>query len=324
MTNDLHEKLQQRKYKQNFTIPDENIIFTINGKNIGCTQSFVCMQGLPKAGKSLFITSAISSAFTPYDIFGMKINFPIDRKKICYCDTESSDFDYYNVLERIRLQIGLTNLPAGFDSFLFREDSPKDILDMLEIYLSENLDCSILVIDGILDIISDFNSVEQSFFLIQWLKKITKVYNILVLCVLHLGKKDQNSIGHIGSYLDRKAQSVLKIEKNKEKKTIDLMPQFLRSTDDFDTISIQYVGNRWEKVQSDPVDKSNFIFGMEKISLLNRILPDPKKYAELLTDLIEFTGKGQTTCKKILKDWILDNTIQKVGDYYKIKTKVPY
>ena len=92
MTNDLHEKLLSRKFKQNYQPPDENIIFTIDGKNIGCLQSFVCFQGLPKAGKSTFITSAIASAFTTWDIFGMKLNFPPNRKRICYIDTESSDF----------------------------------------------------------------------------------------------------------------------------------------------------------------------------------------------------------------------------------------
>jgi hypothetical protein len=75
MTNDLHEKLLSRKFKQNYQPPEENIIFTIDGKNIGTLQSFVCFQGLPKAGKSTFITSAIASAFCTWDIFGMKLNF---------------------------------------------------------------------------------------------------------------------------------------------------------------------------------------------------------------------------------------------------------
>ena len=42
MTNDLHDKLLSRKFKQDYKPPDENIVFTIGGKNIGCLQSFVC------------------------------------------------------------------------------------------------------------------------------------------------------------------------------------------------------------------------------------------------------------------------------------------
>lgn len=319
MTNDLHEKLNSRKFRNGYKPPDENILFSIQGKNIGTSQSFVCFQGLPKAGKSTFITSAIASAFTHWDIFGMKINFPKDRKRICYIDTESSDFDYYRVLERIRTQIICDPLPHNFDSFLFREDSPQDIQSMIEIYLQENKDCSVLVIDGILDLIADFNSVEQSFYLVQWLKKITKQHDLLILCVLHLGKKDQNSIGHIGSYLDRKSQSVLKIEKNKEKKTLDLIPTFLRSTDDFEPISIQYTGGNWYQVNSDPIPKGTYVYGMEKISLINKLLPDPKNYKDLIADFSEFTGKGQSTAKKIIKDWIAEGSIFKIGELYQKK-----
>jgi hypothetical protein len=58
---------------------------------------------------------------------------------------------------------------------------------------------------------------------------------------------------------------------------------------------------------------------MEKTSLINRILFEPRKYSDMLADLEEFTGKGSTTCKKVLKDWLLDGSIIKSGDIYKQK-----
>ena len=39
----------------------------------------------------------------------------------------------------------------------------------------------------------------------------------------------------------------------------------------------------------------------------------------MLSELEEFTGKGSTTCKKVLKDWLLDGSIIKSGDMYKQK-----
>ena len=178
MTNDIHEKLITRKYINGYKPQAEKILFTIDGKNIGTTQSFVTFQGLPKAGKSTFITSVVASAFTTWDIFSCKLVFPANRKRLCYVDTESSDYDYYRVLERIRQQIITDFLPHNFDSFLFREDSPSEIKEMIEAYLEENKDCSIIILDGVLDLIQDFNNVEQSFFLVQWLKKITKKYDL--------------------------------------------------------------------------------------------------------------------------------------------------
>lgn len=319
MTNDLNEKLLSRKYQQGKQIPVENILFTIQGKNIGTSQSIVVFQGLPKQGKSLFITSAAASAYTTWEIFDMKLTFPKDRKRLCYIDTESSDYDYYRVLERIRKQMVEPKLPYNFDSFLFREDTPSDIMQMTELYLKNNPDCSILIIDGILDLISDFNSVEQSFYLVQWLKRITKVHDLLIIAVLHLGKKDQNSIGHIGSYLDRKAQSVLKIEKNKQTRTIDMTAQFLRSTDDINPVSVQHIGDQWEQIRNDTKVENTNIYGLEKAQLLSKIFIEPIEYTDALQQLCEITGKGQTTCKKIFRDWILNGDVVKLGKLYKRK-----
>jgi hypothetical protein len=320
MTNEeIKELIESKKFKRNHIPETEKVIFSISGKTIGCSQSFVCFQGMPKNGKSLFISSAIASAYTTWDIFGMKINFQDKRKRLCYVDTESSDFDFYRTLERIRRQTLLDQLPHNFDALSVREESPNDIQKLLEFYLEFNPDCSILVLDGILDLIQDFNNVAESFYLVQWLKKITKKHDLLIMCVLHLGKKDNLSIGHIGSFLDRKSQSVLKVEKNKEKKTIELSSTFLRSSDDFNPISIQFQGSDWHQVDSAPVDKTNHVFGIDKTILLRQVLPEPKSYNALANDLCERTGKGLTTIKKILKDWIADGTIIKQNDQYKTK-----
>jgi hypothetical protein len=100
MTNEEILKLiESKKFKRNHIPETEKVIFSISGKTIGCSQSFVCFQGMPKNGKSLFITSAIASAFTTWDIFEMKINFQNNRKRLCYVDTESSDFDFLKIAQ---------------------------------------------------------------------------------------------------------------------------------------------------------------------------------------------------------------------------------
>ena len=319
MTNEkLIDKLKKRSYDKNAPIPVENIVYKIQNKTIGCLSSFVTISGLPKQGKSLFITTAIASAYIPEDIFGMKLTFPEGRNRLCYVDTESSDYDYYKVLERMRLQMRLDQLPENFDSFLFREDPHTEILQMIEIYLQQNPECSILVIDGILDLISDFNNVEQSFLLIQWLKRISKVHNLLILCVLHLGKKDGNTLGHIGSYLDRKSQSVLKVQKNKEHKTIDMEAQFLRSADDIETISITHNGYEWIQVHNQTENKHTW--SADKIELIDTILNQPKEYRELLNEVTRITGKSVSTAKKLIRSWIENGDIIKQDHLYKTKT----
>ena len=119
--------------------------------------------------------------------------------------------------------------------------------------------------------------------------------------------------------IDRKSQSVLKIEKNKDQKTIDLVPTFLRSSDEFDPISIRFTGSYWEQVNTNAPTTNDMIYGMEKRSLISRLLQEPKNYKDLVNDLSEFIGKGQSTAKKIIKEWIVRGDILKVGELYKQK-----
>lgn len=312
----MDEKLQQRKAKANYQPPKEPPILTIKGNPIGNKQSFVCFQGLPKAGKSLFITSSIASAFMSNDIFGMKITLPENKNRIAYFDTEGSEYDFYQIINRLQWQINRNNLPENIDMFNTREDSPAETIELINQYLKENNECGCLIIDGVLDLVNDFNNVVECNLVIQWLKKITKNYNMLVMVVLHLGKKDKNSLGHLGSFLDRKSQSVLIIEK--ENNIMTMKPQFLRSCENFIPISVQNIAGNWvETSEGSKVETS--LYGLEKDSLIRMALIEPLPYKQLVDAISERTGKGATTVKKIIKDWIADGSIIKSGNNYKQK-----
>lgn len=312
----MNEKLQQRKAKPNYQPPKEPPILTIKGNPIGSKQSLVCFQGLPKAGKSLFITSSIVSAFTNYDIFGMKISLPDNKNKIAYFDTEGSEYDFYQIVNRLQYQLGRNSLPENLSLYNCREDSPSEVIDLINTYLRENGEIGCLIIDGVLDLVNDFNNIVECNLVMQWLKKITKNYNMLVMVVLHLGKKDKLSLGHLGSFLDRKSQSVIIIEK--ENNIMTMKPQYLRSCEDFSPISVHNVGGHWvETSEGSKTEES--IYGLEKDALLRILFLEPVTYKQLTEALAERLGKGISTAKKIVKEWIEEGTIHKSGEFYKRK-----
>jgi hypothetical protein len=104
------------------------------------------------------------------------------------------------------------------------------------------------VLDGLLDLILNYNSEEECRLLIQFIKRITAQFNILLITVLHLGKKDKETLGHLGSASDRYAQSTLIIEKDKDQQTYNLSPKFMRSDADFETVSIKNFQGVWHEV----------------------------------------------------------------------------
>ena len=146
------ELLAKRKYNPNYIPNKENIVFTIGGKHVGSLQNFVTLSGLPKAGKSTFVAGAIASAFVPYEVFSMKLHLPVDRRKICYLDTESSDYDFFRQIGKIKGFCELPILPDWFNAYQVREDGSGLIRKMIETYLTENADCSVIIIDGLLDL----------------------------------------------------------------------------------------------------------------------------------------------------------------------------
>lgn len=243
--NELLQQLSQRKYNPDYIPPPDHKLFTIKNKIVGTLQNFCVFSGLPKTGKSTFLSALIASSLHPFDFFQMKINFPENRKKLCYIDTESSSYDFFRQMERIKKFIGLNRMPENLDAFQVREDNHITIMQYIELYLSENADCCVLLIDGLLDLISNFNDETESKALIQWIKRITKQYNCLIITVIHLGKKDNQTLGHLGSMADRYAQSTLLIEKDKEQQCFTLSSKFMRSDEDFDPITIKYINGSY-------------------------------------------------------------------------------
>ena len=257
MTNDelqLRQELVSRRYDPLQRPKAEQVIFTINSKVIGTLQNYIVWSGAPKSLKSGFLGAATASALVPAfsSIFGMKISLPEDRKRIGYFDTEMSSFDFYRQIDRIKDFADKENLPDTFDAFTCREDMPGKIRKLIEGYLTDHPDCSILIVDGLLDLCLNYNDEKESRLLTNWMKRITKQYNILLMTVIHLGKGHGETLGHLGSNTDRWAQSTLLVERNKEAQQFVLKPKFLRSSDDFEPVALMNFNGRFQQVPYEP------------------------------------------------------------------------
>ena len=248
---DYYEHLLKCKYDPNNPPNDEEILFTINGSNIGSIENYCVFSGLPKVGKSTFLSALIGSYLLPHfqDQWGMKLKPANNRDLLCYIDTESSKYDFYRQINRIK-QFGMKNeIPANIDAFNTRGHNPKTIRRSIESYLIHNRKCSIIIVDGFLDLCLNYNDEIETRLLANWFKRITKDFQILLIGVLHLGKGGSDTLGHLGSNTDRWAQSTLLIEKNKSTKQYVLKPKFLRSAADFDPIALMNFQGKWEKVE---------------------------------------------------------------------------
>lgn len=234
--------LSLRKYDDNIKQKQDKIYFVIEENVIGTEGNFICFTGLPKAGKSTFISAFIASALSKNTILDLKVFLYIDKPKIALFDTEQSGFDLQRSVARIKQLSGINKFKNNFDIYLFREDYSNDIVKLIYTYLLQNSDCGIIIIDGLLDLVNNMNDEGEAKRIIRLFKKWGKQFNVLIVTVLHQGKKDFNSIGHLGSSVDRYAQSVLDVIKEKDG-TITLKPKMLRSSAGFTDINIFFNHN---------------------------------------------------------------------------------
>ena len=311
----IEQLLELRKYKPDHIPDKENVILRIAGKSVGSTQAYVIFGGLPKAGKSSFLNSCIASAFVPYDIFTMKINLPEQKQRLCLFDTESSDFDYYKRIQSILSFADLNHIPNNFDSFQVREDGTGTIIKMVERYLELNPDCSVLVLDGLLDLITNYNDETESSMLTKWLKKITKVYDLLIISVLHFNKSNDHTTGVIGSHSDRFAQSTLEVKKDKENNTFVMQSRFMRSDADFEPITLMNFNGKFEQVSNISVikkgKKASDLDAMESQRLCRQIVSSPMLYSEIVDEIKERTAESNTYAKQLMKIWISNSYVVK-------------
>jgi hypothetical protein len=305
----FYEELQLNKYKPGFIPDKEQILFQINNNTIGSIQSYAVISGLPKSGKSTFVSSIVASSFIEDDIFGMKLKTLPQRGRVCYIDTESSQHDFYSHMTRIKNLAKLTELPNTFDAFCLRKEDPGTIKKMIDSYLNQTPDCSIVIIDGLLDLCLDFNDIVECRMIVNWLKNITTVHNLFLLGILHTGKRDGQTLGHLGSNTDRWSQSTLEVKKD-DQGNFELSPKFLRSSKNFTPIKIRYDDFEMQFVQVDQEikqfekqkDFSKYL-KHEHDHILNQVFKDQYSYSydDLIKIISKIDKRGINSTKQYIK-----------------------
>lgn len=232
------ETLNERRF--DFTvIPDPEVkLLTINNNLILSASNFCLLTGAPKVGKSTYTSVILASYVANKEIFGIHLATTKEKPKIALFDTEQAKQELYKSIQRVMFLSKQKEFPNNFDIFSFRKDEANTIKDFLEFYIKNNLDCGTIIIDGLLDLVFNFNEERECKSLIDFLKRITAEYNIGIIAILHTGKTTGTSVGHLGSFADRYCQSNLEITKDTTQNTINIKPKLLRSCGDFEPIAL--------------------------------------------------------------------------------------
>ena len=187
---------------------------------IGTYGNFSFIQAPPKSMKTFFV-SLLGSAFcNPKGDFTKGMSSFRGKKHFVHFDTEQGDWHSQRVFKRIEWMNKGINLDF-YHTFALRKIGYKDRIDFIQYYLDcmreEGKEIGLIVIDGIADLVSDANNLEESNLIVQKIMAWSTVYDCHIVTVIHSNFGSDKPTGHLGSFLEKKAETQIQLEKDENK-----------------------------------------------------------------------------------------------------------
>lgn len=230
------EELAPKEVDLNSKLPEPKPVIARRGKVIGSEGNLSAIVGAAKSKKSFLCTAIVGDMLSLRD--ERENGFDKCLKRVLWIDTEQSALHVRKIARRLTALSGW-NDPCKVHPFVkiyaLREEAPKDRLNFLRRAI-EGWMPKLVVIDGVADLQYNTNDLEESERLVTELMAISTNFNCHILCVLHTNPNTDKARGHVGSSLQRKAETVLYVHKVGECSVVE--PQFCRN-EPFDRFAFQ-------------------------------------------------------------------------------------
>ncbi|MDP8204918.1 MAG: AAA family ATPase [Candidatus Tenebribacter mawsonii] len=296
-------------------IPEPYPIISINGNIISTAGNLTMLSGSSKAGKSAFCSVILAGVirghddgydgFEPLYIDGNK-----QKKAVIHIDTEQAKHDHFkNMIHAIIKRSRIEKSPEYFYSYNIRgmelEDMQEWTRDLFTEVAKSSNGIHIAVIDSIADYISSVNKEEQANSIVHFFETLAIEYDCPIIAILHLNPNSNKERGHLGSQLQRKAESVLQIKKSEDGISY-CEPYLLRNANSMDVPILQFEYDSDKKYHTyagikDRKDEQN-----DKPAIFKEIAKEvfsdkPINHKDAVSKIILFTGMSEATAKRYIK-----------------------
>lgn len=213
-------------------LPDIDPLISINGSCICSRGNISAICGEAKSRKT-FLTSALVASALAIPYKGLNnFKFVANNSELTclWVDTEQGQPHVRKVIERISEMTGsklggLLSEPR-LTTLSLREEAPAKRKELF-IEALYHFPYDLVVIDGIADLQRNTNDLEESDALVSELMALSTKTNTHIICVLHTNPGTDKARGHLGSSLQRKAESVIYVHRNGDSSIVE--PQFCRN-----------------------------------------------------------------------------------------------
>lgn len=203
--------------------PVAQMIVSVNDVPLGTQGNLLCITGGEGTGKSNYVAALIAGAVKPenaegIDTLGVSIEGNPKGKAVLFYDTEQSEVQLYKNVSTLLRRCGRDTMPEWFKAYcltgMSRKERLKSIVLSMDKFHYQYGGIHLVVIDGIADLIRCANDEAESIAVVEELYRLAGIYNTCIVTVLHFIPNGLKLRGHLGSELQRKAASILSIEKD--------------------------------------------------------------------------------------------------------------
>jgi len=207
--------------------PEPPLVFGLAGNKISTAGNLTIVAAQAKAGKTAAVGAMLARLFADPDGDGDFLGFeaaPPGGKAVVLFDTEQSPFDAWRVMSRTMKRAGREHQPKNFRAYFLLDLSIQDRRRALQAELKRaSKVCGgihSIIIDGVADLCEDVNDPKEANGLVNELVALAVSYFCPVVCILHENpgnpREAWKTRGHLGSQLERKAESNLRVKKDSE------------------------------------------------------------------------------------------------------------
>jgi hypothetical protein len=216
--------LKSRRFNRADPPPKPEPLYSIGGASIATAGNLIVLQAQSKAGKSAFLGAMLAAAMHPEASEEMTLGIRSSGacgKAIIHFDTEQSRHDHHSLVERSLTRSSLDIEPHFLRSYCVTDLAIGERLAAMRAEIANAGKVFALFLDGVADFVHDPNDPAEAFALVGELHRLAIEHDCAIICVLHEnpGAVTGKTRGHLGSQLERKAETNLRMEKGGDEVT---------------------------------------------------------------------------------------------------------
>ena len=228
-TQDLRTRLEARAFNLSQPPPQAEARYFLAGVPVFRAGNLSVIAAKPKAGKTAVVGALLSSTLLPaesnhVDCLGFTAIPNSKGQAVLHLDTEQSRWDHYALVKRALIRAGVKDAPRWLLSYGIPDFSAAE---RFESFITLANDAAqrfggihSIIVDGTADLLPDVNDAERANEVTACLLRIATTYEASVIVLIHLNPDGGKTRGHLGSELERKAETNVRIEKQNGISTI--------------------------------------------------------------------------------------------------------